>query len=161
SPTITPARIGPNTWPTRPMPMAQPMPVDLTEVGYMPAATAISPVPVPPTKNPARNDAMQRRAMEEVAWPNQARDSPPSMGQGMRRGRGAAGCTAQPDVALAMTLPRLLKPIIRAAADSEKPAELSTAGVQNVTVTSTMKIVKNGTQRRSVGTARPSMNRCL
>src|SRR5215813_4901701 len=83
------------------------------------------------------------------------------MAQGMRTRKTPPRCTAQPDVALAMTLPRLLKPMIRAAADSEKPTELSTAGVQNVTVTSTMKIVKNGTQSRSVGTARLSINRCL
>jgi hypothetical protein len=32
----------------------------------------------------------------------------------------------------------LFSPMIKAAAESEKPTELSTAGVQNVTVTSTM-----------------------
>src|SRR5262249_6577106 len=138
SPTIMPARIGPNTWPTRPMPMAQPMPVDRIEVGYIPAATAISPVPVPPTKNPARNDAMQSIAMDEVAWPNQASASPPAIAQGMSTRNAPLRCTAQPDVALAMTLPRLFNPMINAAADSEKPTELSTAGVQNVTVTNTM-----------------------
>src|SRR5215468_2506988 len=103
----------------------------------------------------------RRHRCGDVGLQNQARDSPPRMAQGMRTRKAPPRCTAQPDVALAMTLPRLLKPMIRAAADSEKPTELSTAGVQNVTVTSTMKIVKNGTQRRSVGTARPSMNRCL
>src|SRR5262249_62415298 len=111
---------------------------DRIKVEYTPAATAISTVPVPPTKNPARNDAMQSSAIDEVAWPNQARDSPPRMAQGMRMRKAPPRCTAQPEVALAMTLPRLLKPMIRAAADSEKPTELSTAGVQNVTVTSTM-----------------------
>src|SRR5215469_6523655 len=121
------------------MPMAQPMPVERIEVGYMPAATAMRPVPVPPTKNPARNDAMQSNATDVVACPNQASDSPPRMAQGMRTRKAPARCTAQPDVALAITLPRLLKPMIRAAADNEKPTELSTAGVQNVTVTSTMK----------------------
>ena len=68
--------------------------------------------------------------------------------------------TAQPDRALAITLPRLFKPMISAAADSEKPTELSTAGVQNVTVTKTMNTMKNGTQSRTVGMARPSLNRC-
>ncbi len=51
--------------------------------------------------------------------------------------------------------------MISAAADSEKPTELSTAGVQNVTVTSTMNTMKNGTQSRIVGTARPSVKRCV
>jgi hypothetical protein len=72
-----------------------------------------------------------------------------------------ARCTAQPDVALAMTLPRLFRPMIKAAAESEKPTELSTAGVQNVTVTSTMNTMKKGTQSSTVGMARPSLNRCF
>jgi len=46
------------------MPMAQPMPVERIAVGYMPAATAISPVPVPPTKKPARNDAAPSVAID-------------------------------------------------------------------------------------------------
>jgi hypothetical protein len=60
-----------------------------------------------------------------------------------------------------MMLPRLLSPMISAAAESEKPTELSTAGVQNVTVTRIMNTMKNGTHRSSVGMARPSMNRCF
>ena len=64
-------------------------------------------------------------------------------------------------MALAMTLPRLFRPMIKAAADSEKPTEFSTAGVQNVTVTRIMNTMKNGTQSSTVGTARPSVNRCF
>src|ERR1700733_11933179 len=111
------------------------MPVERIAVGYIPAATAISPVPVPPTKKPARNEATLSIPIDEVACPNQARLSPPRMKPGMRIRNAPHRWTAQPEVALAMTLPKLLRPMIRAADDSEKPTELSTAGVQKVTVT--------------------------
>jgi hypothetical protein len=55
----------------------------------------------------------------------------------------------------------LFNPTINAAADSEKPTEFSTAGVQNVTVTRIMNTMKNGTHNSAVGIARPSVNRCL
>ena len=51
-----PVRTGPKNCPTRPMPIAQPMPVERIAVGYIPAATAIGRSRCP-TKNPARKDA--------------------------------------------------------------------------------------------------------
>src|SRR5262249_15657353 len=114
------------------------MPVERIEVGYMPAATAISPVPVPPTKKPAKNEAVPSIATDDVAWPNQASPTPPPLAPRISPRNAPPPGTAHPDWAQAITLPRLFRPMIRAAADSEKPTELSTAGVQNVTVTSTM-----------------------
>src|ERR1700692_4727951 len=108
------------------MPMAQPMPVERIAVGYMPAATAMRPVPVPPTKKPARNEAVPSVTTDDVAWPNQARHKPPMMNPGMRTRNAPPRCTSQPDIALAQTLPRLFKPTIKAAPDSEKRPERAT-----------------------------------
>ena len=52
------------------MPMAQPMPVERIDVGYIPAATAMSPVPVAPTKKPASSEATPNVTTDEVACPN-------------------------------------------------------------------------------------------
>src|ERR1700719_4995967 len=115
--------------------MPQPMPVERIAVGYTPATTARRPVPVPQTKKPARNEAVPSISTDVVAWPNHARQAPPTMKLGIKIQNGPQRCTSQPDIALAITLPRLFKPTIKAAGESEKPTELSTAGVQNVTVT--------------------------
>src|SRR5580704_16350517 len=101
------------------MPMDQPMPVERIDVGYIPAATAMRPVPVPPTKNPARNEAAPNITTDVVACPNQARDKPPRMNPGMSTRDAPLRCTSQPDSALAIALPRLFRPMINAADDSE------------------------------------------
>src|SRR3984893_14101725 len=113
------------------MPIAQPMPVERIEVGYIPAATAIRPVPVPPTKKPARNDAAPSIITDDVAWPKQASDRPQRINAVTSTRTGPTRFTSHPDSALAMALPRLFRPMIKAADDSEKPTEFSTACGQN------------------------------
>src|SRR6516165_7768773 len=67
-----PPTIGPIIEPRRPMPSAQPTPVERTDVGYIAAATAFMQICPPTTPNPATNTNDNSNAVLDDSGPKAA-----------------------------------------------------------------------------------------